>query len=135
MQDVDLQRCDTGHPLHRALRERPLAGIGRGAGVRQGCTHRVPPGVGFRTFVSVLEMTDPSADGQTGSPVFRRRVTPLNIVYGAGTAPGCRSSPSFRHVEGHSVAARRPAVSPVALVIAGWSAAAAQIQRFRVELP
>ena len=32
----------------------------------------------------------------------------------------------------------RPAVSPVvltALVIAGWSAAAAQIQRFRVELP
>ena len=40
-------------------------------------------GFGFRTFVSVLEMTDPSADGQTGSPVFRRRVTPLNIVYGA----------------------------------------------------
>ena len=40
-------------------------------------------GFGFRTFVSVLEMTDPSADGQTGSPVFRRRVAPLNIVYGA----------------------------------------------------
>ena len=40
-------------------------------------------GFGFRTFVSVLEMTDPSADGQTGPAVFRRRVTPLNIVYGA----------------------------------------------------
>ncbi len=40
-------------------------------------------GFGFRTFASVMEMTDPSADGQADSPVFRRRVTPLSIVYGA----------------------------------------------------